>query len=172
MRPAVTVQFYKYPETPHWRHEMVFLGEDGHGVWLGAPMGTVLQRGQEDPIVWNRPFVQLIQPGTPWIPIWNTEPTKTEIYVDVTTVPKRPSIDRFEAVDVDLDVAKLVDGTIQILDEDEFEEHQVSLHYPAWLVDQARATTAEVVVAMEIGKTPFDGAHEPWFERLGELEAD
>lgn len=168
MRSA-TLQFYKYPDTPHWRHEMVLLGEDRHGIWLGAPPGTVLQRGTEDPVIWNRPFVQLIQPDRPWIPIWNTTPVNTEIYVDVTTVPTRPAADRFEAIDLDLDVERLVDGTIRVLDEDEFAEHRVSLAYPAWLVDQARATTAEVAVSIEIEKPPFDGSHLPWFDRLGAL---
>ncbi|MEX1249108.1 MAG: DUF402 domain-containing protein, partial [Acidimicrobiia bacterium] len=101
-------------------------------------------------------------------PIWNVEPDKTEIYVDVTTVPTRPAPDRYEAIDVDLDVVKLVDGTIMILDEDEFDEHRVALDYPAWLVDQARSTTAAVAVAIEMGTAPFNGAHLPWFERLAQ----
>ncbi|REK19649.1 MAG: DUF402 domain-containing protein [Actinobacteria bacterium] len=168
----ITVQFYKYPDTPHWRHEMVLLGDDEHGTWLGAPPGTILQRGVEEPIIWNRPFVQLVQPGKPWIPIFNTEPVKSRVYVDITTVPVRASEGRFEVIDLDLDVEQLVDGTIQVLDEDEFDEHRVSLRYPAWMVDQARATTAEVAVAIELEKPPFDGAHLPWFSRLSDLSAD
>ncbi len=164
----VTLQFYKYPRSLHWRHDLVLLGEDEHGTWLGAPPGTVIQRAEESPMSWKRPFVQLIQPGHPWIPIWNVEPDKTEIYVDITTVPTRPAPDRYETIDVDLDVVRLVDGTVMVLDEDEFEEHRISLDYPAWLVDQARATTAAVAVAIEIGTAPFDGAHLPWFERLAQ----
>lgn len=164
----VTLQFYKYPRSLHWRHDMVLLGEDQHGTWLGAPPGTVIQRGKEKPMSWKHPFVQLIQPGQAWIPIWNVEPNKTEIYVDITTVPTRPAPDRYEAVDIDLDVVRLVDGTIMVLDEDEFDEHRVALDYPDWLVDQARATTASVAVAIELGAAPFDGAHLPWFERLAQ----
>ncbi|MDH3189939.1 MAG: DUF402 domain-containing protein, partial [Acidimicrobiia bacterium] len=78
---SVTLQFFKYPATPHWRHDMTYLGEDQHGVWLGAPLGTVIQRGTEDPMSWHNPFVQLIQPARPWIPIFNVEPDRTEIYV-------------------------------------------------------------------------------------------
>ncbi len=164
----VTLQFYKYPRSLHWRHDMVLLGEDEHGTWLGAPIGTVIQRGEESPMGWKHPFVQLIQRGQPWIPIWNVEPEKTEIYVDITTVPTRPAPDRYEAIDLDLDVVRLVDGTIMILDEDEFDEHRVSLGYPDWLVDQARSTTAAVAVAIERGTAPFDGAHLRWFERLAQ----
>lgn len=164
----VTLQFYKYPRSLHWRHDMVLLGEDHHGTWLGAPAGTVIQRAEESPMSWKHPFVQLIQPGQAWIPIWNVEPEKTEIYVDITTVPTRPAPDRYEVIDVDLDVVQLVDGTIMVLDEDEFDEHRVALDYPDWLVDQARATTAAVAVAIEMGTPPFDGAHRAWFERLAQ----
>jgi len=162
----VTLQFYKYPRSLHWRHDMMLLGEDGHGTWLGAPAGTVIQRGEESPMSWKHPFVQLIQPARAWIPIWNVEPDKTEIYVDITTVPTRPAPDRYEAIDLDLDVVRLIDGTIMILDEDEFDEHRLALDYPDWLIDQARATTAAVAVAIELGTAPFNGAHLPWFERL------
>jgi uncharacterized protein len=160
------MQFYKYPDTLHWRHDMLLLGEDEYGIWLGAPIGTVIQRGMEDPKTWIHPFVQLIQPDTPWIPIWNVDPVKTEIYVDITTVPTRPNPQLFEAVDIDLDVVRLVDGSIEILDEDEFADHSISLGYPDWLIDQARAATAHVAVAIESGTAPFDGSHLPWFERL------
>ena len=34
-----TVQFYKYPDRLHWRHDMVRLGEDRHGVWVGLRSG-------------------------------------------------------------------------------------------------------------------------------------
>jgi protein associated with RNAse G/E len=165
----VTLQFYKYPRTLHWRHDMVLLGEDHHGTWLGAPSGTVIQRGEEDPTIWKHPFVQLIQLDQPWIPIWNVEPEKVEIYVDVTTVPTRPAPDRYEAIDIDLDVVRLVDGTVKVLDEDEFDEHRANLNYPDWMVDQARATTASVAVAIETSRPPFDGSHLPWFQRLAQV---
>lgn len=168
----VTLQFYKYPDTLHWRHDMILLGEDGLGTWLGAPTGTIIQRGIEEPMSWHRPFVQLIQPTRPWIPIWNVDPDRTAIYVDVTTVPTRAADDRIEAIDLDLDVVQLVDGSIEVLDEDEFTEHRVSLGYPDWMVDQARATTAEVSVAIEMQRSPFDGSHLPWFERLAAVVAD
>jgi protein associated with RNAse G/E len=151
---------------------MVYLGEDHHGTWLGAPMGTVIQRGEEPPMSWHRPFVQLILPEKPWIPIWNVDPDKTAIYVDITTVPTMPAPDRVEAIDLDLDVVQLIDGTIQVLDEDEFAEHRHQLAYPDWLVDQARTSTASVALAIEAKTPPFNGAHLPWFERLANLDSD
>lgn len=138
-------------------------------------MGTVIQRGSEPAIIWNRPFVQLIQPEEPWIPIWNVAPDpthRTAIYVDITTVPTMPTPDRVEAIDVDLDVVLLIDGSIEVLDEDEFEEHRAQLSYPDWLVDQARASAASVAVAIDAKKPPFNGAHLSWFEVLATVESD
>ncbi|HEY5890424.1 MAG TPA: DUF402 domain-containing protein [Acidimicrobiia bacterium] len=166
----VTLQFYKYPATPHWRHDMLYLGEDRYGTWLGAPMGTVIQRGNEPPMNWHRPFVQLIQSDKPWIPIWNVDPDRTAIYVDITTIPTMPAPDRVEAIDVDLDVVQLVDGSIQILDEDEFVDHRLELGYPEWLVAQARASTAQIVVDIERQAPPFDGAHLTWFRALASID--
>jgi hypothetical protein len=44
----------------------------------------------------------------------------------------------------------------------------VALGYPDWLVDQARATAAAVAVAIEMGTSPFNGAHLPWFDVLSQ----
>ena len=58
----ITVQFFKYPDRLHWRHETHRLGEDEHGVWLGASTGAIVQRGAEAPMGLNGPTVQLIPP--------------------------------------------------------------------------------------------------------------
>jgi predicted RNA-binding protein associated with RNAse of E/G family len=47
------------------------------------------------------------------------------LYIDITTVPRWVSGDQVEMVDLDLDVIRRFDGPAEILDEDEFAEHQV-----------------------------------------------
>jgi len=42
------------------------------------------------------------------------------------------------SVDLDLDVIRTFSGETKLLDEDEFEEHQIELGYPEVLVVQAR----------------------------------
>lgn len=39
--------FTKWGGRLHWHFDVVPLGEDAHGRWLGVPAGTVLQRGYE-----------------------------------------------------------------------------------------------------------------------------
>ena len=61
-----------------------------------------------------------------------------EIYVNVTT---RPALDQgtVSAVNLDLDVVRWRDGRVEVLDEDEFAEHQVLLGYPAELISAGPA---------------------------------
>jgi hypothetical protein len=37
----VHVTFRKWPARPHWEFDAVRLGNDEHGVWLGAPAGVL-----------------------------------------------------------------------------------------------------------------------------------
>lgn len=157
----VTVQYYKYPRTLHWRHQLVRLGEDDHGVWLGGPAGTVEQRGMEEPMPIGHPFVQLVPEGTWWSAFF-FHAGRAEIYVDVVTSAIWPSPERVEMIDLDLDVIRLRDGTVFVDDEDEFEEHRVSLGYPPKMADTARSTAARLVLDLEAERPPFDRSWERW----------
>lgn len=158
----VTLQYYKYPRTLHWRHDMVRLGEDEHGVWLGASVGSMFRKGTEPELPLNRPIVQLVTPDRWWCPIFNGGDHPVTTYIDIASLPEWPSPDRVELIDLDLDVLLLSDGTIRIDDEDEFDEHQVSLGYPPRLVSGARSAVAQVVTAIEAARPPFDGRAEEW----------
>ena len=66
--------YRKYDGSLHWHQLMRYLGEDDHGVWLGAPAGCTLQRGSEPPITLPQPFVELIPDGQWWTAAFNGEP--------------------------------------------------------------------------------------------------
>lgn len=159
------VQYYKYPRTLHWRHELLRLGEDEHGVWLGGPTGTRVQKGEEEPINYPRAFVQLVTPRAWWTALFN-QGHRIDVYVDITTAANWPLPDRVEMIDLDLDVIRLRDGTVYVDDEDEFEDHRVRLAYPPRMADSARATAAEVTLALEKWAPPFDGSASRWLEMV------
>ena len=69
-------------------------------------------------------------------------------------------------VDLDLDVVRWADGRVELVDEDEFLEHQTSLGYPAWMIDRARAAAAQAVLAAENRVEPFGSAGKVWLERI------
>ena len=74
-----------------------------------------------------------------------------------------------DAIDIDLDVVRDWHGNVSLLDEDEFVEHQESLAYPDWLVDSARASAAEIVLAAERLTEPFGEAAGPWLVAMNQL---
>lgn len=162
----ITVQFFKYPDRLHWRHEMLRLGEDEHGVWLGAPPGTVVQRGMEPPMTLDHRFVQLIPPASYWSMIYNGEDHKYPLYIDIATTATWVDARRVEMIDIDLDVVRYRDGSVALLDEDEFLDHQERFNYPAWLVDRARTTAAELVVSVEARAEPFGLVPGSWLDKL------
>lgn len=160
------MQYFKYPQTPHWRHDMQWLGEDEHGVWLGAAAGSLVQKGDEAPRAMRHPFVQLVHPRKWWTALFNSGHRRIDTYVDVITQPIWEAADRVEMVDLDLDVIRLHDGRVYVDDEDEFEEHRVTLGYPPRMVDTARAVAARLAIDMETRRPPFDGAAEEWLEMV------
>jgi protein associated with RNAse G/E len=162
----VTVRYRKYPDRAHWRHDLRYLGEDDHGVWLGGPVGTIVQRADEEPIPVRHAMVQLI-PERAWWSLIVNDGGRYPVYVDVTT-PARWSDDGslVEMVDLDLDVVRTRDGTIAVLDEDEFVEHSRTLRYPDWMVARARTTAAELVLTLESAAEPFGTAPRRWLDTV------
>lgn len=169
MAKSVTVQYFKYPETLHWRHDLTRLGEDDHGVWLAGPLGTTVQRGSEPARQMRRPFVQLITPDRWWTALFNGpgDGSDMPVYVDVTTVARWQGDGRVEMVDLDLDVVRRGDGSVYVDDEEEFEDHRLSLHYPERLVASARSAAARLVLDLENRTPPFDGTGMRWLEQIG-----
>lgn len=74
--------------------------------------------------------------------------------------------DRLVVVDVDLDVIRFVDGRVEVVDRDEFEEHQVRFGYPPEVIDRTERETAGIHAIVAAGAEPFAGASAAaWVER-------
>ena len=96
---------------------------------------------------------------------------RTSHYVDIITPATWVGPDHVIMVDLDLDVVRLVDGTVEIEDEDEFNEHRLSLRYPDFWVDKARITAAELFTALEGLHAPFGRVADAWLAALLERDA-
>ena len=163
----VRIVYTKYDGRLHWHQTMLYLGEDEHGVWLGAPAGSTVRWGSEQPIVLEGPSAELIPPGRWWTATFNGEPAKTEIYCDISTPPEWPSENEVTMVDLDLDVLRLrADGQVLIVDEDEFAEHQVRYRYPADVVTRAEQAAAWLHQAISAGVEPFGSRYRDWLRRV------
>ncbi len=150
----VDVRFLKWPDRLHWHFAGERIADDHHGTWIGGRAGGTARRGNEAPKTMRHDWVKLIVPGAWWTAIWNAS---GDCYVDVIT-PPRWTGDVVSMIDLDLDVYRHPDGRVEVMDEDEFEEHRHTLGYPDQVVDMARATTARLVLAVEAGEEPFGTA--------------
>lgn len=166
VRP-VTVQFLKNPDVLHWGFEASFLGEDQYGKWIAVPAGTKRWKGAQsfEP---TRIDAVFCAPHEGW---WHLhyngwEARNYAIFIDINTPPRWSGDDRYEMIDLDLDVAMTREGEIVVEDEDEFEVHQVSYGYRQDMIDGALEATEWVKDALANRQEPFFEVAESWLRRL------
>ncbi len=163
---TVHIDERKYPDRLHWQFDVQWLGEDGYGVWLYAPPDTVAQRGHEKPRKIGAGFVVVVPRDEFWIAEFYWDHPRHSVYVNIGTVPKWDG-DRMTQVDLDLDVVRNLDGSVEVLDEHEFADHQVRYKYPDDLIAATRAATDRAVEMVTAGREPFGGAATPWLRLVG-----
>jgi uncharacterized protein len=177
----VRVVARKWPDRPHWEHDVVRLGEDPHGIWLGAAPDTLMSR----PGVAFRTAqaqVVLVPRASAFVATFyapadhrdrrdGRDSMPCEVYVDITTVPEWAG-DTVTAYDLDLDVVRGWTGRAWVDDEDEFADHRVRYAYPPELVRLAAQSCEAVRKAVEQRRPPYDGVvPKHWFDVLGNLTA-
>lgn len=167
MSRPVTVQFLKYPDHRHWGFDTLWLGEDEWGAWMGVPAGASCWKGDEAHRPTGGNAVFCAPRGQWWHLHYNGDNHhQYSHFVDIVTPPVWISENRYEMVDLDLDVAVHHDGTIEIQDEDEFEIHQVSYGYTEEMIRRATEETARIVELISTGDEPFFGVAAGWLELL------
>jgi len=81
-----------------------------------------------------------------WYTVWHIceqKSCRNTIYVHIS-MPAVLTGDLLEWVDLDLDYRMHLDGSIELLDEEDFEHHSRSLSYPAQVIASARAACTEI----------------------------
>lgn len=166
MRP-VTVQFLKNPDTLHWGFDANWLGEDEWGDWIAVPTGTTRWKGEERVAPTSMPAV-FLAPRRRWWHLHYNGPKGVNYthFVDITTPPVWVTQNRYELIDLDLDVAIHADGTIEVQDEDEFEIHQLKYGYSQELIEGALTATREIVDALESRSEPFFVVAASWLAKV------
>ena len=156
----------KWPDRLQWQFEAQRLGEDDHGVWLYAPPDTIARRGLEPPRPIVTGFVVLIPQDEHWLAEFYWDHPRHSVYVNIGTPPQWAG-DRVTQVDLALDGVRSFAGSVEVLDEDEFLDHQVRYEYPQDLIDATRAATNRAVELMTAGAEPFGIAAEHWLALAG-----
>ena len=161
----VRVEKRKWPDTPHYTYVSQWLGEDDLGRWLGLEPQSPVYRGTTYLFSEPDPHVLLVPHAYDML-IWFPLGGDHNLYVDIGTRLIR-SEDHVSIVDLDLDVVRRCNGEVELLDEDEFEQHQLTLGYPDDVVSAARRDAALVLAALRDGAEPFAGARAaPWIELM------
>ncbi len=153
----------KWPDRLHWQLPAIRIGEDQYGVWLSVRRGTIARRGAEPPVAIPYGFVMLVPDDEPWVVEFYPEHPKHPVYVNIGTVPQWEG-DRVTQVDLDLDVIRTPAGTTEVLDEDEFLDHQVRFEYPAPIIANARSAVARCLELLSSGTEPFGVASTRWMD--------
>jgi hypothetical protein len=156
------VTYRKYDGSLHWNHGAVRLGEDEHGVWVGIGPAVPVFRGEEAFGPPEAPFVVLLPRAQWWTATFNAEPHRTEIYCDITTVPRWATGTEVTMIDLDLDVRRRRGGAVDLLDEDEFAEHRVRFGYPPEVATAAEAAAGWLLTAVHDRVEPFGVASHGW----------
>lgn len=100
-----------------------------------------------------------------WVVEFYRDHPTMSTYVNIGTRPEWDG-SRLTQIDLDLDVIRLLDGTVEVIDEDEFEANRIALGYPAELVEAARAAAKRAVQLMRQEAEPFRNASDRWFALL------
>ena len=157
----VHVDMRKWPDELHWQFDARLLGEDEYGIWLHASSDTIVKRGSEPSRPLGVGFVGLVPRDKWWIVEFYPHHPWHSVYVNIGTPPVWDG-DRVTQIDLDLDVVRKTDGAVEVLDEDEFAEHQIQYSYPPHIIAAARAAT-DVAVASVLGREePFGSAADSW----------
>lgn len=160
----VWIERQKWPDTPHYGHAGWVLGEDDHGLWLELRVGSPVYRGDEVLFHGKSAGLMLVPPTDGWL-AWFPEFGDFDLYVDVVSGTTRTE-SAVTMIDLDLDVIRRRNGSVELLDEDEFEVHQVELGYPDHLIVHAERVAAEVLTAVRAQMEPFAGeAAAQWMRR-------
>lgn len=164
---SVRCELRKWNGRQGYTFDAQLLGRDDYGTWLGVPAPTSFV-GPQSPGVWEHPFVICVPENTWWIASFYNEGGlfNMETYVDIITSAEWPRKSAFRCIDLDLDVVRYYDGRIELLDEDEFDEHCVEMSYPPDVVARARDTARSMLEAVEARREPFDTVGVSWLTKL------
>jgi protein associated with RNAse G/E len=93
-----------------------------------------------------------------WYHIWHIceqVSNTNRMYIHIA-MPARLQAQQLEWVDLDLDYRVHLDGSVERLDQAEFELNIMRMGYPPQLIEQVEASCREVETGLALGEFPFD----------------
>jgi hypothetical protein len=137
------------------------LGEDAFGTWLFCPRGSRHTKGNQRVVILPCDGVQLLPKDNWWAAWWWED--EHWVSVDICTPPRLHG-STWQYVDLDLDLVLLADGSVEVVDQEEFDQAVSTGSIPRDMADEAAAACQAVRRAMSAGEEPFRSAGWRWLE--------
>ncbi|GAB1645814.1 DUF402 domain-containing protein [Krasilnikovia sp. MM14-A1259] len=165
---GVDVVLRKYDGRPHRRVTTIHLGEDRHGTWLGTPTGTIVHYsyGGKPSAPTQQNAVRLVPRDQWWCAVFFAAPSRRDVYCDITAPARWSGPSEVTLIDLDLDLVRYRDGTVELDDADEFAANTAVFGYPADVVAQARAAATGLHADLTDGAEPFGSTYRDWLGLL------
>lgn len=165
----VAIEYTKWPSRLHYSYRMRALGEDDHGVWGSCDPGEEVHKAGKPAFIRETSLLFLIPRAGLWSASWYPpSEQRLEVYIDINSQPIWTA-DSVSMIDLDFDVLRHRNGTVELLDEDEFDDQRITYDYPPDLVSLAREAAENMLSLAQRPAEPFDQAWRHWYRRLHNL---
>jgi uncharacterized protein len=151
----------KYDGSLRDESEAFLVAQDEETIVLLQPPGTLEYSYRRERWESAQDGLLLIFFTNRWYNLWHIADQKSHInliYANITLPARWIDNKTLEWVDLDLDVRVHMDGSVVLLDEEEFAHNQRRMGYPPDVVLQARAAAQEVLHLCTQQLYPFDHA--------------
>jgi|GEM_PF-1527063 len=161
---VIEIRGFKWPHRPTAVAMACLLGEDAYGRWLGVAKGKPWWAADGSRSgVFESSLVKVIPRGTFWTACF----TSVDPVVDVDIVlPVRWVDGAVEEVDLELDVLRFADGSVQVRDREEFDRVREAWPMPTELIVQAEETCERIRGLVEMGIEPFGKVGRMWLSHF------
>jgi protein associated with RNAse G/E len=159
----------KYDGTLRETYTGRLLEQVGPMIRLQVSAGTPIYRGADRPAVSADNGIEVYFTDR-WYNVWHFPEHGINKYLWYSNIamPARFDGTTVQWIDLDIDVCCHLDGSIQTLDYDEFQEHRLKMDYPNDLVKRTPAAHDDVMQLAETDAFPFDRKTQirHWVKRL------
>lgn len=162
--PLIEVRGFKWPRRPIGTAHARLLGEDAFGRWLGLTQGDPWWRADGSPAgAFETSFVKLVPHHTFWTACFH--PMDPVVDVDIV-LPVQWNDEVLEEGDLELDILRFADGTMQVRDHDVFAQVRQTWAMPADVATQAETTCRQVQTLVARASEPFGTVGSEWLARF------
>jgi hypothetical protein len=161
---VIEVRGFKWPRRSTAVAAACLLGEDAFGRWLGIATGApwwAADRSRSG--VFEGSFVKLVPSGTFWTACF--QPVDPVVDVDIV-LPVRWVDGALEEVDLELDILRSANGSVQVRDREAFARVRAARAMPDDVAKQAEETCERIRARVERGAEPFGAVGRGWLSRF------